>query len=297
MPAIYFFEVVWKVACFRKGAWKTGKCTLRSAVREFSDSLLLFGPDLVEVENPYVRPDLGEIISWSEENVLSSRSSSGYCSLPLEPRIMLASHGRRIQERQTLYELWEDSGLQSLSANLFFIEPLIFCHAFKTLINHTREDCFCGPPNDSREYDYLTAEVHLCVKKKSPKIETVLSSDARIAGKRGLTFGMDLYGNLRHAVIAQSAAQSAARVPGDGSHREKPVPGEPVPPGGLAKAEPGRDAGVAVRAPAESGKDCCTLSMSPEEEPRVKRAPPALASGFLAHMTFYDEPSGLLWIF
>jgi len=52
VPAVYFFEVVWGVACLREGAWKTGQCILRSAVQVFSDSLFLFGPNLLEVKEP-----------------------------------------------------------------------------------------------------------------------------------------------------------------------------------------------------------------------------------------------------
>ncbi len=293
MPAIYFFEVVWKIACLRNNSWQTGKCILRSAIREFSDSLFLFGPDLQEVEDPYVRPDLNELISWSEKNALHGLSSSRYCTLPEEPRIMVASHGRRIKERQTLYELWEDSGLHSLSAELLFIEPLIFCHAFQVLHNHVRDELFFGTSTDNREYEYLAAQARLCVKKKTPRIETVLCTEARIIAKNGVTFGMDLYGDLRHTFVPQTKVQYAVLVPEKEEHRLKPASPAHRPSELHTKTDAAGSTGVTVKTPGEPEKDYLVLPI----EHRDRGAPRSLASGFLAHMTFYEEPSGLLWIF
>jgi len=297
VPAIYFFEVIWEVACLRKGAWQTGQCILRSAVREFSDSLFLVGPNLLEVKDPYVRPDLKRLISWAEKNASIDLSSSGYRTLPGEPRIMVASHGQRIRKGQTLYELWEDSGLHLLSAELFFIEPLIFCHAFKALLNHTRDELFSGTPADTREYDCLTARAHLCVKEKSQRIQTVLSSEARITGKSGMTFGMDLYGDLHHTYTPELKARYALLVPDAGEQRERPLSTGHIPADLRTKADVGGNPGLTVRTPGEPERDYLVLPVTSERKQPGGLAPPSLASGFLAHMTFYEEPSGLLWIF
>ncbi|OPY89278.1 MAG: hypothetical protein A4E72_01168 [Syntrophus sp. PtaU1.Bin208] len=293
MSAIYFFEVVWKVACLRNGSWQTGKCILRSAIREFSDSLFLFGPDLQEEEDPDVHPDLNELISWSEKNALHGLSSSRYCMLPEEPRIMVASQGRRIKERQTLYELWEDSGLHSLSAELLFIEPLIFCHAFQTLHKHTRDHLIFGTSAGSRDYECLAAQARLCVKKKTSRIETVLNTEARIIAKNGVTFGMNLYGSLRHTFVPEAKVQYAMLVPDAGERGGKPVSPAHRPFELRAKTDAAGSPGVTVKTPGEPGKDYRVLPL----EQRERGAPRCLASGFLAHMTFYEEPSGLLWIF
>jgi len=295
--AIYFFEVVWEVACLREGAWQTGQCIIRSAVREFSDSLFLFWPNLLEVKDPYVRPDLEYLISGGGNNALTDLSPSGYRTLPGEPKIMLASHGQRTGKGQTLYELWEDSGLHLISAELFFIEPLIFCHAFKALLDHARGDLFTGAPASGREYPFLTARARLCVKKKSQEIETILSSEARITAENGLTFGMDLYGELHHTYAPEPKVRYALLVPDGEERREKPVAMSHIPAGLRTKTGAAGGQGITARTPDEPGRDCLVLPATPAKKQREPVAPPSLASGFLAHMTFYGEPSGLLWIF
>jgi len=295
--AIYFFEVVWEVACLREGAWQTGQCIIRSAVREFSDSLFLFWPNLLEVKDPYVRPDLEYLISGGGNNALTDLSPSAYRTLPGEPKIMLASHGQRTGKGQTLYELWEDSGLQLLTADMFFIEPLIFCHAFKALLDHIREELFPGAVADFRAINFLTARAQLCVKKKSQRIETVLTSDAMITGENGMTFGMDLYGDLRHTSVPEQKVQYALLVPDEADLRGKPVQAGQIAAGFPLRAGVSGNPVINVRLPGGPDGEYVVLPVKPGGEERGKMAPPLLASAFLAHMNFYEEPSGLLWIF
>jgi len=296
MSDLYFFEVVWEVACLREAEWQTGKCTLRSAVRVFSDTLFRFGPDLLEVEDPYVHPDLNELISWKEKNALADLSNSRYRNISGEPRVMVAGHGQRISEREVLYELWEDSDLQILTAEMFLIEPLIFCHAFRALLDFVRSAHFSGAVADSREIAFLNARAPLKVKKKSRRIEPVLSSEAIITGENGLTFGINLYGELHHTSFPDPGVRYALLVPEEENFREKSIQANQVPAGLRTGKNLGGTPGVTVRTPGKPDKDYVVLPTTPEQGEPGKTAS-ALASGFLAHMNFCEEPSGLLWIF
>lgn len=297
MADLYFFEVVWEVACLRKNEWKTGKCILRSAVRAVSDSLYRFGPDMVEVEDPYVCPDPDGLIRAEGLGGGSSFSGTGYRKFPGEPRIMVASHGQRIGPKQVLYELWEDSGLQLLSAEMFFIEPLIFCHAFKGLLNHVQDEIFSGAVTDIGGISLLAARARLCVKRKTERIETVLTSDARITGETGRTFGMDLFGDLHHITVPELKVQYALLVSEETDFRGKPVQAGQITAGLPLRAGVGGNPVVSGRVPGEPHRNCVVLPLKSGGEDRLKAAPSLLASGFLAHMNFYEEPSGLLWIF
>jgi len=298
MPDMYFFQVIWEVACLREGEWKTGKCILRSAVQVFSDSLFRFGPDLTEVEDTYVCPDPDGLIGGAKRNGESGLSNSGYRKIPGEPRIMVASHGRRISAKQVLYELWEDSGLQLLTADMFFIEPLIFCHAFKALLDQVRNELFPDAVVDLRAINFLAARAQLCVKKQSQRIETVLTSDARITGENGMTFGMDLYGDLRHTSVPEQKVQYGLLVPDESDLRGKTVQAGQIAAGlPLRAGVVGGNPVINLRAPGGPEGEYFVLPVKPGGEERGKIAPPLLASGFLAHMNFYEEPSGLLWIF
>lgn len=297
MPDLYFFQVIWEVACLREGEWKTGKCILRSAVQIFSDSLFRFGPDTLEVEDPYICPDPAELVGTEKRHDESDLSHTGYRKISGEPRIMVASHGKRISTKQVLYELWEDSGLQLLSAEMFFIEPLIFCHAFKALLNHVQDETFPGAVADLRKIDFITARAQLVVKKKSQRVETVLTSDARMSGTNGITFGMDLYGDLRHTSAPEQKVQYALLVSDEADFEGKTVQAGHMAAGRLLRAGAGGNPVINVRSPGEPDGGFVVLPVKSEGEEEGKLAPPLLASGFLAHMNFYEEPSGLLWIF
>ncbi len=297
MQDLYFFEVIWEVACLRDGQWKTGKHIVRSAVRIFSDSLYRFGPDLLEVEDSCVGPDLEELVGKAKRNEQSARPEAGARKIPGSPRAMVASHGRPISPKQTLYELWEDSGLQVFKADLFFIEPLILCHAFKALLNALQGKDSPEAAEDLGTLDVLAARAQLCVKKKTQRIETVLTSEAGVTGRKGRTFGMTLYGALRHASAPGQKVRYALLLPA-----EADFPGKPLSAGQPAADLPlrvcsGEPPVMNIRAPGDPGGDYVVLPLKPGEEEPEEPAAPALASSFLAYMNFAAEPSGLLWIF
>ncbi len=297
MQDLYFFEVIWEVACLRDGQWETGKHIVRSAVRIFSDSLYRFGPDLLEVEDSYVCPDLEELVGGAKRNERSDRPEAGTRRIPGIPRVTVASHGRRISPKQTLYELWEDSGLQVLAADLFFIEPLILCHAFNALLTALPgKDCPEAEAVPCR-FDALAARAQLCVKKKTQRIETVLTSEAGITGRKSRTFGMTLYGTIQHASAPEQKVRYALLVPAEADFPGKPVSaGQPAADSPL-RAGSGGPPAMNIRAPGDPGGDYVVLPLKPGEEEPEEPAAPALASSFLASMNFAAEPSGLLWIF
>lgn len=297
MADLYFFEVVWEVGCLREDEWKTGRCVLRSAVQVVSDSLFRFGPDMLEVEDPYVCPDPDGLIGMAARNAGFDLSGSGYYKIPREPRIMVASHGQRLSPKQVLYELWEDSGLQLLAAEMFFIEPLIYCHAFKALLDHVRDGIFPGSVSDLNEIAMLTARGRLCVKKKSKRIETVLTSEARITAENGKTLGMDLYSDLRHTSVPEQKIQYALLVPDEADFSGKPVQAGQIEAGLPLRVGGGANPIVSARTPGEPSGDFVVFPVKPGGGDRAMMAPSVLASGFLAYMNFYEEPSGLLWIF
>lgn len=296
MQDLYFFEIVWEIACLQKKKWQTGKCILRSAVQVFSDSLFRFGPDLVEIEEPYIRPDLEELIGMAKRKSLFGSSDSGYRKTPGEPRLMVANHGRRISEKQVLYELWEDSGLQVLNAEMIFIEPLIYCHAFKALLKHVQDKFFSAAATNGN-FDFMTAGAKLCVKKKSQRIETVLNSETRITGETGKNFGMDLYGDIHHTLIPENKVQYAFLVPEEADFRNKAIHAGRISASRHAGLNAVGNHGIAVRAPGEPERDYVVLPVNPGEDEKGNAASCHLASSFLAHMNFHEEPSGLLWIF
>jgi hypothetical protein len=151
---------------------------------------------------------------------------------------------------------------------------------------------------DSSNFDFMAAGAKLCVKKKSQRIETVLNSEARITGKPGNTFGMDLYGELRHTFIPEQKVQYALLVPEAADFMDNTVKTGRIAASRQADLHAGGNQGITVQAPGEPERDYVALPLKPGQEDQMKKAAsPSLASSFLAHMNFYDEPSGLLWIF
>lgn len=177
----YYFDVNWEVCARRGGNLLFFKDRLRSAVRIIDKYYYLAGPDL-KSRPEFSEPDEG----WRQlvHNGAGPGSEFGW-RLPGEPRAVFANFGRKMNAKFHLYELWEDSGLVIRESGLSCLEPVMFNHACRAIL-----DLVAGPGEKS---DLFFGTGRLCVKCKRPEPETVLNSVASFTGMPTYSGHVNIY--------------------------------------------------------------------------------------------------------
>jgi hypothetical protein len=122
-----------------------------------------------------------------------SASGDNRWEIPGEPRTLLLSSGSKINARQRFYEVWADGCAHVSSSNLQTIEAVIFTHACSVLNGIFHDGTAC----DFHLADHFFGTADLCVKRKVPQIETVLTSRALFSGKSAVN-SMNIHFKMDH---------------------------------------------------------------------------------------------------
>jgi hypothetical protein len=180
----YYFDVNWEV-CARSGEkFFFFKDRLRSAVRIINNHYYLAGPDL-KSRPEFSEPDEG----W--RGLIHGGASPGNMAqeqiwrLPGEPLAVFVNFGKKMSSKFHLYELWEDSGLEITQSAWTCLEPVMYNHACRTILelitgSEERSDLFFGTGR-------------LCVKRKTPEPETVFNSVAAFQGRLNYSGHANIY--------------------------------------------------------------------------------------------------------
>jgi hypothetical protein len=186
----YFFEVNLEIPS--GVAQRTAgilRSKLRSAIRMLGESFYILGPDLVS--GPEFEEFTGD--DFDGQGRKTEPSLEGRWEIPGEPRAMMLSCGKKIRERHRFYEVWEDGHASHVSNEWQTIEPLLFTHACTSL----SEIFYDRNVGKALETKGLSGKADLCVKRKTPEVETILMSRARILGKVA-TDSLHVYFRLEH---------------------------------------------------------------------------------------------------
>jgi hypothetical protein len=182
----YYFDVNWEV-CARCGEkFLFFKDRIRSAVRIIDQYYYLAGPDL-KSRPEFSEPDEGwrELIHYNFTSGNDGANRDKEWRLPGEPRAVFANFGKRMNTKFHLYELWEDSGLVIKESGWSCLEPVMYNHACRTLL-----DLVAGP---DEKPDLFFGTGRLCVKRKTPEPETVLNSIASFTGRLNCSGHVNIY--------------------------------------------------------------------------------------------------------
>jgi hypothetical protein len=205
----YYFDVNWEV-CTRCGEnLLFFKDRLRSAVRVIDKYYYLAGPDL-KSRPEFSEPDEG----WRRliYNGAGLSREFGW-RLPGEPRAVFANFGRKMNAKFHLYELWEDSGLVIKESGWSCLEPVMFSHACRAIL-----DLVAGP---GEKTDLFFGTGRLCVKRKMPEPETVLNSVASFTGRLNYSGYVNIY------FESKRPEEKGAVVPAGAPSRVFSFPAEP----------------------------------------------------------------------
>lgn len=192
----FYFDVNWEV-CTRSGSGAVLiRNRFRSAVRLVGRYYYIAGPDLKS------GPEFARIEeSWPDLVRHRAPLGAGDWRLPGEPRAVFANFGKKINSKFHLYELWQDSGLEIENSGWDFFEPVMFNHACSLMLEFV-----AGPHRSSRPAaEPFFGTGRLCVKKKAPEPEIILSSTASFTGKKNTAGKTSIYFEATRMPAVRSA--------------------------------------------------------------------------------------------
>jgi len=274
----YYFELNWEIANDSTKAADLLKRRIRSAIRSVGDNYYLLGPDLIS--DPEIQV-FGATRFLNKQDTISTSTDKRW-EIPGEPRNLILSSGRKINERQRFYEVWADGCAHVSSCSLQTIEAVIFTHAC-TVLNGIFHD---GTTRDCHFVDRISGVADLCVKRKTPHIETVLTSRALVVG-RSTSDSLNIHFKIEHD---REANQESIVVP-------YPVEMVPVLRHEGYAADGARGMTRSAEGYSMTGFGGALVHAEEFRKP-LREDTEAMGSGFFARINFNEkeETSCILWI-
>ena len=196
----YLFEVSWEV-CNKVGGIHTVIASKAPTVkRELGDKYITIGPDF---SSDYVSPEFEEdttlMAAWREELYNKGvRVRIGRWAIEGSPIAILIDFKSFIREKDNiLKQLWEAYGVDSLSGQWDYVEPVLFGHAAGVVIASFAET-MCQPSNKivAHFHEWMAAAGALYLHDNAPYVATVFSTHATVMGRCIAGNRLPLYNDL-----------------------------------------------------------------------------------------------------
>jgi len=198
----YIFETSWEV-CNKVGGIHTVVSTKAlTLAKEFKDNLILIGPDLVRDGglNPEFEEDHNLYRAWRKivENQ-GIKVRIGRWKIVGKPIVFLIDFSSLFAEKDTiLTHLWEKYGLNSLSGQWDYIEPVTFGYAAGKVIESFYLHHLSINENVVAQFhEWMTGAGILYLKEKLPQISNVFTTHATIVGRSIAGNRIPLYSKLK----------------------------------------------------------------------------------------------------
>ncbi|MDR0368406.1 MAG: alpha-glucan family phosphorylase [Bacteroidales bacterium] len=197
----YIFEVSWEV-CNKVGGIHTVIHTKTLSLLKNCEELIMIGPDIwhdfKERQEFEEDPDL--FAAWKKVAAAEGiRVRTGRWKIPGRPIVLLIDFSNYINDKDTiLYEFWEKYQLDSLSGQWDYIEPALFGYAAgKVIESFTNFNLSVYGKIVAQFHEWLTGTGVLYLKQKMPRIASVFTTHATVAGRCLAGNGYPLYKNLK----------------------------------------------------------------------------------------------------
>jgi len=197
----YLFEVSWEV-CNKVGGIHTVVSTKAPSIAQtYKSAYLAVGPDLWRASgnNPEFIEQETELSHWAQEAVQDGvRVRVGRWAIPTSPLVILVDFSSLFSRKdEILTQLWEQYGLDSLSGQWDYIEPLLFGYAAGQAI----ESFVCRRLTMRHKvvaqfHEWMTGSGLLYLRRALPQVGTVFTSHATVLGRCMAGNGMPLYTQL-----------------------------------------------------------------------------------------------------
>ncbi len=206
----FLFETSWEI-CNKVGGIHTVIATKALTItRQMGDQYILIGPDIHrEGVNPEFEEDPNLLKAWKQMVYTDGiRIKVGRWKIAGDPLAILVDFSSFFQHKdEVLKFLWETYGVDSISGQWDYIEPVLFGYAAGKVIDSYVEN-FCASTDKiaAHFHEWMTASGGLYLKKFSPYIATGFTTHATVMGRSIAGNGLPLYGNL-HKINADEYAR------------------------------------------------------------------------------------------
>lgn len=211
-PADFLFEVSWEV-CNKLGGIHTVIATKAQSVLNTwgQQNYIAIGPDIAGREdNPEFEEDNSLLSSWKQAAYHEGLNIRiGRWRIIGSPIVVLVNYSGLISHKDNLlHRLWSDFGVNSLSGNWDYIEPLLFgLAAGATIESYKRNNLHTGANVMAHFHEWMSASGVLYMRKKAPEITTVFTTHATVVGRCIAGNGLELYSKLGSYNADQVAEQ------------------------------------------------------------------------------------------
>ncbi|MCG8702359.1 MAG: DUF3417 domain-containing protein, partial [Bacteroidales bacterium] len=197
----YLFEVSWEV-CNKVGGIHTVVATKSvSLIKEFSDNLILIGPDLIKETgtNPEFEQDDNLFADWVQQAYHQGiHVKAGRWKIQGKPISLLVDFSNYFNRKDEIFSrLWEDFKLDSLSGQWDYIEPTLFGYAVGEMIeSFIRFHCNTDQTAVAQFHEWMTGSGLLYLKTHLPQVATAFTTHATALGRSIAGNNKPLYNKL-----------------------------------------------------------------------------------------------------
>ncbi len=194
------FEVGWEV-CNKIGGIHTVISTKALTVtKKYGDNYIVIGPDLAtEEEASEFQEDATLLKAWRqmlyEEGI---RVRVGRWKIEGNPLVVLVDFTSLFAKKdEILKQLWDEYGVDSLSGQWDYVEPVLFGYAAGLVISSYTANFSSGTDKVVAHFhEWMTASGGLYLRKNTPYIATVFTTHATVIGRCIAGNGLPLYNGL-----------------------------------------------------------------------------------------------------
>ncbi|MDY6967444.1 MAG: alpha-glucan family phosphorylase [Spirochaetota bacterium] len=193
----YLFEVSWEV-CNKVGGINTViKSKIEDMQNNIGDNYCLIGPlfdDNSEFYEDYHTEfkDLRDILA--QAGIIAK---VGRWKVYGNPKVILVNYNHNIDQNKVLYELWEYYGVDSMTGQWDYIEPVIFSTMAGKVIEEASH-LYKNYNIIAHFHEWMTGAGLLYIKRKAPHIASVLTSHSTVLGRCMASHGIDIYNTLQN---------------------------------------------------------------------------------------------------
>ncbi len=196
------FEISWEV-CNQIGGLHTAiKTKSISLVKEFENNYIVIGPDLVHEtgENPEFILDHQLFSEWHAHAQLKGlKIKIGRWKVEGSPITILVDFSDLLIKKDEIFStLWEEYGLDSISGQWDYVEPVLFGYA----VGHVIEDFVLFNLSKSDKivahfHEWMTSAGILYLKKAIPQVATIFTNHATVLGRELSENNQPIYQELK----------------------------------------------------------------------------------------------------
>jgi len=196
----YLFEVSWEVCNKVGGIYTVITSKLPEATKAYGERYFVLGPDLKT--NPDFEETDEECWNQVREGVAIKEIPCrfGRWKVPGRPKAILVGFGKKYNQDQLLFRIWEDYGVDSVAGGWDYVEPVMFSYAASEVIE-TIYNIVVRPKGQravAQFHEWMTGAGLLGLKKRVPEIGTVFTTHATMLGRTLASSGMDIYTAMEH---------------------------------------------------------------------------------------------------